>query len=138
MFRWGKKESNKNHILRVCNDLIQEYEDDSNSFIPSCKEDLMASIRKMVDESSDEIMNWTNDVDYIKVAHSLIANHTFDMLASGRYHLYHGILNPMNCSGSLMKVYRKTMEWGLQNNQLTKEVLDEQYQYLQEQISQVG
>ncbi len=142
MFGWkkreDKRENNRDHILRVCIELIQEYEDEAHSVTPSCKEDLMSAIRSLIDQSSDEVKNWPSDVDYIRIAHTLIANLTFDLLASGKYHLYRGILNPMNCSSSLMKVYRKTMDWGHKNNQFTKEVLDEQYHLLQERISEVG
>ena len=139
MFGWKIKESNKHRLLRVCNEFIEKYEEDSNSIIPSCKEDLNSVIKDLIDKSSDEIKNWRNEeVNYDKVAHSIIANASFDLLASGKYHLYYGILNPMNCSGSLMRVYKRTMAWGVENNQLTKDTLDEQLRYLHQRISEVG
>ena len=68
----------------------------------------------------------------------MLAQATFDMLASGRYHLYTGILNPLNCSANLMLVYDNSMSYGVKIGMITKEEKKEQREYLLKCISEVG
>lgn len=130
---------NTQRLLNICSDLIEKYEKFNAKLAPSCKADLYSHIKKELDQAQKEIAEWQDyDTDYIKIAHTLLTHHTFDMLASGRYHLYYGILNPMNCSSNLMTVYNKSMEWGVEHGLLTDSEKEEQLRYLIKRISQVG
>jgi hypothetical protein len=60
------------------------------------------------------------------------------MLASGRYHVYKGILNPMNCSSNLMLIYDNSMDYGVSIGMITKQEKEEQRKYLLKRISEVG
>ena len=83
-------------------------------------------------------MSKYSSVNFEKVAHTILAHTTFDMLASGRYHLYARILNPMNCSANLMLIYDKAMDYGVKIGMVTKDEQAQQRAYLLECISEVG
>lgn len=128
---------NSTRLLNICEKLIEEYQ--TNSSKPSCKKDLMELIEERVVAAKDEITEWQDyDTDYIKIAHTMLANITFDLLVSGKYHLYAGFLNPMSCADNLMDVYKASMEYGVKTNLLDEETKKEQYEYLITCISQIG
>ena len=86
-----------------------------------------------------ELAEWKDyDTDYIKIAHVMLANAAFDLLASGTYHIYYGELNPMNCSWNMMDVYKASMEYALKNNFIDEATRKEQYEYLLKCILEVG
>lgn len=130
--------TNSKRLLNICNDLISEYED-KNNMNPSCREDLIESIKYQVERSKAEISQWKDyDTDYIRVAHTMLANTTFDLLASGKYNLYTGVLNPMKCGSQLLKVYDASMKWAVDRNEIDETTRIEQREYLMKCISQVG
>lgn len=136
---FNKAKRNTKKLLNVCENLIDEYEACNTRLSASCKGDLIASINSELQRAQDEISEWEDyDTDYVKIAHTLIAHHTFDLLSSGRYHIYFGMLNPLGCSSNLMTVYQETMKWGVKHQLLTEEERQEQYEYLVRLISQVG
>lgn len=126
-------------LLEICERAIEEFECDDSRSIPSCKEDLMASIKNELTTVQEELSKeYFDDRDYLRIAHTLLANKAFDLLASGNYHIYYGELNPLSCASNLMKVYQKSMEYGVNSNIITGEERREQYEYLLRCISQVG
>ena len=128
---------NSARLLKICGDLIDKYQ--NHSLKPSCKQDLLKNIESQVLAAKKEITEWKGyDTDYIKIAHTMLAHTTFDMLASGNYHIYYGVLNPMSCADNLMDVYKASMEYGMKIHMLDEETRDEQYQYLLNCISTVG
>ena len=129
--------SNAKHLKTICEKLIDDYE--GNGMYPSCKEDLMHSVSLKIKACKSEIASWEDyNTDYIKIAHSMLANLTFDLLASGHYHIYAGVLNPMSCSHKLMNVYKKCMEYALTNKIIDEKTHEEQLQYLRKCISEIG
>jgi len=95
-----KKKGNFNRLLKICSSLIERYE--STNTIISCKDDLFSSIKKQLLLAKDEIETWDDcDTDYIKIAHSLLANHAFDLLASGKYHVRTNVLSPLMCGNAI-------------------------------------
>ncbi len=99
----------------------------------------MELIKSRVLVAKDEVSEWKDyDTDYITIAHTMMAHATFDLLASGKYHLYAGMLNPMSCASNLMDVYKACMEYGVMHNMLDEETRQEQYDYLLKCISEVG
>lgn len=128
---------NANKLLDRCLMYANMYEEFNTK--PSCIPDLQESISQQIKAAKNEIREWQDyDTNYDEIAHTMLAHTTFDLLASGRYHLYAGILNPMNCSSNLMSVYKKVMEYGVVHNMITEEVKEEQYQYLIRCIKSVG
>ncbi len=133
-----KAYNNAMRLLGCCVIAVEKYEKESNVFAPSCVEDITDTLFERFIHAKDEFDEWDNTVDYEKVAHTMLAQATFDMLASGRYHLYAGILNPLNCSANLMLVYDKAMAYGVKIGMVTPAEKIEQREYLLKCISEVG
>lgn len=132
-----KDEKNVEKLLNICSELIEEYR--QSDIHPSCKPDLMLYVNNIVNASRNEIVQWNiPTTEYITVANKLLAHGSFDLLASGIYHIGRGQLNFMSCAPNLMSVYNKSMEYAVINNLIDKKEKEEQYNYLLERIKQVG
>lgn len=128
---------NSTRLAKICEDLIEKYQ--SHNSLPSCKDDLMEVINTRIHAAKKEIAEWKDyDTDYIKIAHTMLSHATFDLLVSGKYHLYYGILNPMSCANNLQDVYKASMEYGVKTNIIDETTRKEQEQYLFECIFHVG
>ena len=139
MFTNFKASRNIKKLLSICSNLIEIYERNNKRISPSCKTVLCSSVKIQLDAAKKEIAGWRDDeINYSKIAHTLLANHAFDLMASGQYHLYRGELNPMSCAPNLMVVYKSCMQWALDNGFITAEDQVEQFNYLMECISEVG
>ena len=136
-FKSIRTKKNSDRLYKICMDLIEKFENDKT--IPSCKSDLGTLIKQRISAAKKEISEWQDcDTDYIEIAHNMLSHAAFDLLVSGEYHLYYGMLNPMNCSSNLMKVYKGTMDYAVKHNLLTGNEREEDYNYLIQRISQVG
>lgn len=133
-----KAYNNAMKLLAYCSLIVKEYEKGSNPLIPSCEDEIRDSIFEQLIRSKDEFDEWDDTVDYERVAHVMLAHTTFDMLASGRYHLYAGLLDPLNCSANLMLIYDKAMAYGVEIGMVTKAEKEEQRNYLLKCISEIG
>ena len=132
-----KDEKNIEKLLTICAELIADYRQSDTH--PSCHSDLMAYVNNIVNTSRNEIVQWNiSTTEYITVANKLLAHGSFDLLASGRYHIGRGQLNFMSCAPNLMSVYNKSMEYAVSNNLINEKEKEEQYYYLLERIKQVG
>lgn len=133
-----KAYNNAMKLLGCCLLAVEQYEKEGDIFAPSCVDEISDLLLERFIRAKDAFDEWDETVNYEKVAHTMLANATFDMLASGRYHLYTGILNPLNCSANLMLVYDKSMAYGVKIGMITKEEKKEQREYLLKRISEVG
>ena len=139
LFQKRKTKKRMEKLWGFCEYHIMEYEKRCSYTAPSCLPDLKKQIWKMINFYADEIRDWNDDeVDYDKISHSLISHSSFDLLASGRYHLYAGILNPMSCAMKIKTVYELNMEYALETGELTKEEMEEQFRFLQKRIKEMG
>ncbi len=128
---------NSTRLLNICNDLIKKYQ--TNTLKPSCHTDLMELISRRVIAAKAEIAEWKDyDTDYIRIAHAMLAHATFDLLTSGKYHIFTGVLNPMSCANNLLDVYKASMDYAIKINMIDEETRKEQYEFLISQISEVG
>lgn len=133
-----KAYNNAMHLLGCCVAAVEKYEKEGDILTPSCVDDITDILLDRFALAKDEFDEWDDAIDYEKIAHTMLAQATFDMLASGRYHLYAGILNPLNCSSNLMLVYDKAMAYGIRIGMVTPAEKIEQRQYLLRCISEVG
>ena len=136
MFYFKAKKNIKFMIL-LCERLIDEYETEKTA-APSCKNDVIEEISKLLNRSKKELNEWEADINHIRIAHSLLANTCYDLLASGNYHIYTGMLNPMKCGSRMMKVYLRCMDYAVKTNEITEQEKIEQITMLKEQMSSVG
>lgn len=133
-----KAYNNAMKLLSCCLIAVEEYEKGVNPVVPSCSDDISMVLLEHFVRAKDEFDEWDDSINFDKIAHTMLANATFDMLASGKYHLYAGILNPMNCSANLMLVYDKSMDYGIRIGMITEKEKAEQRDYLLKCISEVG
>ncbi len=132
---------NSKDLVKRCRQLIHQYESNSEyvSFAPSCFDDLMKAIEERVSAERKDISSWDNlDVDYNEIAHKLLSNASFELLASGKYHIYYGVLSPMSCATNLKRVHEKSMEWALNHGYATEEEVAEDSKSLIYCIAHVG
>ena len=126
---------NSTRLLNICKELIEQYQASDK---PSCENDVLELINSRLLAAKAEISEWKESVDYLRIAHTQLANATFDLLAGGHYHLHRGMLNPMSCADNLMNVYNACMKYGVKTNLFDEKTRKEQYEYLLECISEVG
>lgn len=140
IFTWLNYYKKSTRLLKICADLIEKYEKNSPyQFIPSCKSDLLELIKKGISKEKQEIAEWKDcETDYIKIAHTLLVHATFDLLASGYYHMYAGLLSTMNCAYNLEAVYKASMEWAVMMNYIDEETKEKEYKKLRTCISKMG
>ena len=136
-FRNRDYRKNSARLLKICSDLIEKYQ--KQRIKQSCKFDLIELVKLRLQSARAEVADWKDcDTNYIQIAHTMLAHATFDLLSTGKYHIYRGILNPMSCAENLMDVYKACMEYAVSNSFIDEETQKEQYQYLLECISKVG
>lgn len=129
---------NRKKLIETCTCLIDKYEKCNPQIVPSCKPDMENEIRDMINCQKEELATFNNETNYIEIAHNLISHASFNLLTSGKYHLYAGILNPIGCSSNIMTVFKKTMLYALENKILTQDEVDEETHLLLKGISEVG
>lgn len=129
---------NKQYFLNLCEALIEQYETKGRG--RSSKTILMIEINHEIecDPGRKSFFAKIDQKKYEEVANSFLCNISFDKLASGQFHLYYGILNPMSEANNLMAIYKGSMNWALTNGKITEEEKEEQFRYLNHLISQVG
>lgn len=123
-------------LLECCRIIIKKYQNESDYH--SCENDIMEVLEKTFNNAKDEISKWDDTVEYEKIASAWISSVTFDLLASGKYHIYSGMLDPLRNGPQLLNVYNGVMEQACKDGYITKEELREQKEYLGECIKKVG
>lgn len=139
LFQKRKTKKRMEKLWGFCEYHIMEYEKRCSYTVPSCLPDLKKQIWQIINSYADEIRDWNDaEVNYDYISHCLISQCAFDLLASGRYHLYAGMLNPMSCAMKMKIVYELNMEYALEIGELTKEEIEEQFRFLQKRIKEMG
>lgn len=133
---FSKKRDKYTEFLSDCEKTIVSYEDD---IVPSCKEDLIDSIKIMTIGAKIEISKGLIPPSmYGEFINKLLANCSFNLLASGKYHISRGKLNSMSCSANLLSVHNKSIDYALKNSLITQAEKDEDHEHLMECINNVG
>lgn len=109
-------------LLYICEQFIDMYEV-KDVLVPSCKKDLLESIDHKIRSDIDHYAHLEASV-LEKTAHELIAQEAFDLLTSGKYHIYTGILNQASCGENLLKVYKSNMKDSIKSGEITAEAGD--------------
>ncbi len=136
IFNLFNKGNNYEKFLLDCQKVIVSYEKDT---IPSCKDDLIDAIKIMTNGAKNEInKGLIPPSQYDALINKLLANCSFDLLTSGKYHIGRGMLNTMSCSSNLMSVHNGSIDYALKNNMITQSQKDEDHEYLMECINNVG
>jgi len=126
-------------LFDLCKKYIVKSESSLEVSSRSCQTELLQIIKKHISEFTDldEIFeDPTSDIDMY--ANIVISNVTFDMLVTGKYHLYYGVINPMGIGPTLLKVYEGAMEWSLNHKYIDLKTKTEQFEYLKSRIATIG
>ena len=133
---FSKKVGKYEKFLSDCEKAILSYESDR---IPSCKNDLIEAVKVMTNDAKPQISSGLIPPQiYDEFINKLLANCSFDLLASGKYHICRGKLNSMSCASNLMSVHNKSIEYALNKGIITRAEKEEDYDYLMECINNVG
>ena len=119
-----KAKANGYRLFDTCLDFAKKYEKTESNNSPSCESELRECLLERIIAAKDELNEWEDeDTDYIKIAHTLLANTTYDMLASGKYTLTVGIgvIDPCKCGPNLLNVYKMALDYGVKNGFITND-----------------
>ena len=94
--------------------------------MPSCKRDLLESIDTKIKSDIDHFAHLESS-ELEKTAHDLIAQESFELLTSGKYHIYTGMLNQATCGENLLKVYKSNMRDSIKSGEISAEAGDAKY-----------
>ena len=113
-----KNVSKYDSFIEDCKKAIVTYEIESS---PSCVDDLIEAIKIMTKGAKDDInMGRIPPSQYYILINKLLSNCTFELLISGKYHIYRGTLNSMSCAANLMNVHNKSLDFALKCNMITQ------------------
>lgn len=103
---------------------------------PSCESIVMDGIERMIRDSYDEFAEWDDSEDYNKIALTILYNTSFDIVATGKYHIYYGVLSPIG--KQLQTVCRSSLEKAFALGYIDKEALDDQVSVLTTSVANIG
>lgn len=129
--------TNSRRLLNICSELIDKYEDRDTCM--SCKEDLLAALKKRFDRSKAEISEWKDsDTDYIHIAHNQLHMEAADLLCSGRYHMIYGFISSATCAKNLARVFDRSLDWFEARGELSAEERQQYAEVLRYNITHTG
>lgn len=124
----------KKYIIAYSSKYIEKFE--GESILLSCKDDLMKAIKLRVDNLYD--IHTLKVDDTKRFALLLICDVAFGLLASGKYHIYAGELDPLGPGKSMYSVYISAMNLAVKLGYNDEESKNETIKYLNQCISEVG
>ena len=130
-----KAKINACKLLYISLDIARQYEKEEHNDSFSCQEDLKEQLMKRIVAAKDEFEEFEEGkTDYVKIAHTLLVNEIYNMLASDTYTIRHadflGVLDPLSCGPNLLTVYKKSLEWGVKNGYITNDEKDDEFRTL--------
>ena len=99
---------------------------------------IFSELHKHFPKGKQESKTWKSDFDYDLTAKKIIFNITWDEVASGNYHLYYGVLNPMRIGPELQSLCVSCLYEFAEKGYISESERDEQISLLQYKISIVG
>ncbi len=117
--------------------LQHECQENSISFVSCCVPlvDRLLPLCK-TKASRTDASRWPENFDYIELSYRLIISFSFDLVSSGQYHIYRGMLSPQG--EALYKLYRHNLHHALERNLLSEQDYIEQLDIIRENIDSVG
>lgn len=103
---------------------------------PSCEQILMGEIDQAINNSEKELASFEPDHDYEKNALDVIYNTTFEMVTSGCYHFYAGMLKPVGMQLRHICVF--CLRKALENGTISQQQYDEQILALSNGVKYIG
>jgi len=96
-------------------------------------------VEKVIHENTDQFLEVVRKGRSVrKYVYSTIANISGDMVESGQYHLYRGVLNPMGPGQNLLEIFDSAMDELVKLGDTDKENAEVQKKALRENIKSAG
>ena len=108
------------------------------STAPSCRSVLLTKIDVVIANSKSQIEKWNAETDVESLAIKTLYNAAFDILSSGRLHVYRGVLDPSSCANQLVFIVDECLDYYEQHGFASKKQVKDQKEILTENISNVG
>ena len=80
----------------------------------------------------------TQDIDYELWLNGHVANISGDLVESGSYHLYRGVLNPLGQGENLLRLFDQATDFSLNKGEFDKEFAEKQKRMVRTNIKTVG
>ena len=133
-----KGHKNIDKLKQTMSTIIDNFEKQLSDFSPSCKDILIENSLPILNQSISEAAKWEKNHDYTNMAYAVLYNIGFGLLASGRFHISYGVLNPMNESQHIYKFCIYHLNRACSLGFISEFEKDDQIAYLNECISEIG
>lgn len=133
-----KAYANLNRIRIRARLYLQNMEATINDSLPNCQELIMEALEIILNNSFEAAKSWDSSFDYDKHTYMVIYKISYELLLSGRFHIYRGVLNPYDESTHLIGVFRQCLEWMVQKGYIDEDYKIGELQMLWDEIQQVG
>ena len=132
----NKPNNNKKRMYSTIEDLVKKLDNINDGHI-KCERVLLSSIKECMDNSTYSFED-VQDTEFEIEAYKLIYSFSFDLLCSGQFHVYRGVLNELNESTHLMKICKKCLDYACKIGSITEDERKEQLEILRDEIRCVG
>jgi hypothetical protein len=130
-----KKHQAKDSEVKEAMEILEEAEDKFGTGFDLVRE----HIEKGIQENTSQFLEVVSKGRSVrKYVYSMIANISGDMVESGQYHLYRGVINPMGPGQNLLKIYDSAMDELVKLGDTNKENAETQKKAIRENIKTVG
>lgn len=134
----SKGQKNIEKLRQTMSEILDIFEAQLTDYTPSCKNVLIDASLPLLQRSIAEAGEWEKDFDYTNTAYCVLYGTAFDLLASGRFHIYRGELNPMNESQHIYKFCIHHLDRATSLGFISEEEKTDQINYLKKCIAEVG
>lgn len=134
----SKTTKNLKHLQKVFEQIIDEMENNINDLNPSCKPVLMQCFKKITVNAENEAAKWGDNFNYKDFSYNLIYKLTAELLSSGQFHIYRGMLNPMNESSHLLSLFEQCLDWHVAKGTTDERWKRQQMDTLRRNIANAG
>ena len=111
----------------------------SHKFDYSCFELVRNLVEKNTLNNSAEITKAIRDgIPPRQILYAAISNFSGDLVSSGQYHIYRGVLNPMDIGGHLLKIFDGSINEMENIGAIDDKEADDQKNDIREQIKKIG
>lgn len=137
---WKLRCPNKNlkKLRKFMLDIVDETERLIDDGKPSCKKYILEEYSNIAKELRADSEVWEDDFDYTSVSYKLLYYISFNLLTSGRIHVYRGILDESKGASHMKKICEVCLDWCEENELISEDERQEQLGTLYKKISLVG
>lgn len=131
----GKKQKPKDSEFKEAMEILDETENRFGADFDVVRE----HVEKGLDINKEQFLELVQKSGSVyKYIYTVIANISGDMVESGRYHIYRGVLNPMGPGENLLKIFDFAMDELVKIGEMNKEHAEAQKKAIRENIKNVG